>query len=387
MNHQPYTLKQLFAYFLKLGATGFGGPVALVNYMHVDLVEERKWIHEDEYKQGLTLAQLAPGPLAAQLSFYIGFVHYGFLGAVLIGLGFILPSFLIVVLLGVLYKYFEGLAWIQSAFYAVGASVTSIMLISAYKLIQKTLGKFNSQSFRQNKLLWFTFTITFFTTLFSKSENILLFIVLGFSYAFIKNTKKQYKLGSFIFFIFQIQTAQITSNESLKQIGLFFLKAGAFVFGSGLVIVPFLHSGVVAENHWLTEQEFLDSIAVAMLTPGPVVITVGFIGYLVHGFSGALVATIATFLPCFLLTVLPAPYFKKITSNTSIKFFVDGITAAIVGSLLAAVIIIAKKTITDIPTIVICLTSVLSLRYLKKLKEPIIIVSAAIIGILIKLLL
>ena len=171
---------------------------------------------------------------------------------------------------------------------------------------------------------------------------------------------------------------------TLTQIALFFTKAGAFVFGSGLAIVPFLHAGVVSENHWLTEQQFVDAVAVAMITPGPVVITVGFIGYLVAGFPGASVAALATFLPCYLFTVIPAPYFKKIAKNKSIKAFVDGITAAVIGALAGAVVIIGIRSITDIPTALIALASMLALIYIKKIKEPYIILVAAIIGLILK---
>lgn len=174
--------------------------------------------------------------------------------------------------------------------------------------------------------------------------------------------------------------------STLQKIAIFFTKAGAFVFGSGLAIVPFLHSGVVTENHWLTEQQFVDAVAVAMITPGPVVITVGFIGYLVAGFPGACVAAAATFLPCYLFTVIPAPYFHKIAKNKPVKAFVDGITAAVVGALVGAVIVIAKRSITDIPTAVIAIATIFALLYIKKIQEPYIIVVAAFLGILLKML-
>jgi chromate transporter len=158
------------------------------------------------------------------------------------------------------------------------------------------------------------------------------------------------------------------------------------VFGSGLAIVPFLHGGVVKEFGWLTENQFLDAVAVAMVTPGPVVITVGFIGYLVAGFPGACVAALAVFLPCYLFTVLLAPSFKRIAKNISIRAFVDGITASVIGALVGAVIVIATRSIIDIPTAIIAICSVLGLVYVRKLQEPAIIGIAAIIGIMIKLM-
>ena len=379
-----YSLRQLVLYFLKLGTTGFGGPVALVGYMHKDLVEEKKWISEEEYKQGLALAQLAPGPLAAQLGIYMGFVHYRYVGATLAGLAFIIPSFIMVVLLGMVYKLYGGLAWMQAVFYGVGAAVIGIIVISTYKLTTKSIGKFNLESFKTNWLLWLFFIAGAAITAITQQENILVFVAAGLLYMFVKASPKwTFKRSMNPFVILQIGFWNYESSTLIK-IGIFFAKAGAFVFGSGLAIVPFLHAGVVNENHWLSEHQFLDAVAVAMITPGPVVITVGFIGYLVAGFPGACVAAAATFLPCYLFTVLPAPYFKKIATNKSVKAFVDGITAAVVGALLGAVIVIATRSIIDIPTAVIAIVTGFLLVYYNKIKEPYIIVVAAILGIILK---
>lgn len=385
MQQQPaYPLSQFISYFLKLGTIGFGGPVALVGYMHKDLVENRKWISEEEYKQGLALAQLMPGPLAAQLAIYIGYVHHRIIGATLVGLAFILPSFIMVVLLGMLYKLYGGLPWMQAVFYGVGAAVIGIIAISAYKLTTKSIGKFNGGSLQKNWMLWLFFVVAAAITFITKQENVLLFIAAGLLYMFVKappNWWNNKMTNSFV--LLQIGFWNYDTG-TLGKIAIFFAKAGAFVFGSGLAIVPFLHAGVVTENHWLTESQFVDSVAVAMITPGPVVITVGFIGYLVAGFPGATVAALATFLPCYLLTVLPAPYFKKIAGNNSIKAFVEGITAAVIGALTGAVAVIAMRSIIDIPTALIAIGATLVLIYSTKVKEPLIILIAAIIGLVLK---
>jgi chromate transporter len=386
INQPAYSLRQLILYFLRLGATGFGGPVALVGYMHKNLVENRKWISEEEYKQGLALAQLAPGPLAAQLGIYLGFVHYGIAGATLAGLAFIIPSFIMVVLLGMAYKLYGGLAWMQAVFYGVGAAVIGIIAISSYKLTVKSIGKFDTVSFKKNWMLWLFFILAAGITYFTQQEQVLLFVAAGLIYMFVKAPPKWFtgKIAN-SFILLQIGFWNFKPGILVK-IALFFAKAGTFVFGSGLAIVPFLHAGVVTENHWLTEQQFLDAVAVAMITPGPVVITVGFIGYLVAGFPGACVAALATFLPCYLLTVIPAPYFKKIAGNLSVKAFVDGITAAVVGALVGAVVVIATRSITDIPTALIAFATVFVLLYIKKMQEPFIIAIAALLGIIIKLI-
>lgn len=386
MTAAKYSLRELALYFLKLGTIGFGGPVALVGYMHKDLVENRKWISEEEYKQGLALAQLAPGPLAAQLGIYLGFVHYRLIGATLIGFAFILPSFIVVVLLGIIYKLYGGLPWIQAVFYGVGAAVIGLIVVSSYKLTVKSIGKFNIESFRTNWLLWLFFLITFSITFIMRQEPVLLFIAAGFLYMIIKSPPKWWNSKS----INSILLLQVPlwnyESKTLIKIAIFFAEAGTFVFGSGLAIVPFLHSGVVIENNWLTEQQFLDSVAVAMITPGPVVITVGFIGYLVDGFLGALVAALATFLPCYIFTVAMAPYFHKIAGNKSVKSFVDGITAAVIGALAGSVLVIASQTIIDIPTVLIAVITIITLFRVKNLPEPYIIIIAALFGLFIKLI-
>lgn len=385
-NTSTYKLTDLVLYFLKLGTWGFGGPVALVGYMQRDLVEQKKWISEDEYKEGLALAQLAPGPLAAQLGIYIGFVHYGLLGATLAGLAFVIPSFIMVVILGVAYKLYSGLPGMQAVFYGVSASVIGIIAVSAYKLTIKSVSKLNLEAFKSNWLLWIFYLAGVVITVITKREDVLLFIACGIIYMLVKAPPKWIKrpasapslvLVSIGFWQYE--------GKTLQEIGWFFLKAGTFVFGSGLAIVPFLHGGVVQEFGWLNEQEFLDSVAVAMISPGPVVITVAFIGYLVAGFPGACVAALATFLPCYLFTVALAPSFKKIAKNPSIKAFVDGITGAVIGALVGAVIIIATRAIVDIPTTAIALFSVLALIYIKQAKEPYLILVSAVIGVLIKI--
>src|SRR5258705_4490667 len=322
-----YSLKDLVLYFLKLGTIGFGGPVALVGYMHRDLVEKRKWIEEEDYKEGLALAQLAPGPLAAQLAIYIGYVHYRIIGATLAGIAFVLPSFIMVVALGYAYVRAGGLPWMQSVFYGIGAAVIGIIAISSYKLSRKSLGK--------DWLLWVIAIILAVATFITEREILWLILAAGFAvwlYRFPPGLNRSVN-SIFILPVLLQATGNPFMNEKLSQIGWFFFKAGAFVFGSGLAIVPFLYGGVVKDYQWLNEQQFLDAVAVAMITPGPVVITVGFIGYLVAGFPGACIAALATFLPCYLFTILPAPYFKKYGKHPGIKAFVDGITAAAVGAI------------------------------------------------------
>jgi chromate transporter len=375
-----YTLWQMIAYMLRLGSLGFGGPIALVGYMHRDLVEARKWITEADYKEGLALAQLAPGPLAAQLGIYMGYVHYRILGATLAGIAFVLPSFLMVVALGWAYVRFGGLPWMQAVFYGVGAGVIGIIAMSAKKLTAKSVGK--------DKLLWAIYLLLAVVTVVTESEIAWLFIAAGVLVWLLRAPPKWLSKGG----LHAVALTQLPAAPAalgaldvplLMQIGVFFAKAGAFVFGSGLAIVPFLYGGVVTEHHWLTDKQFVDAVAVAMITPGPVVITVGFIGYLVAGLPGATVAALATFIPCYLFTVIPAPYFKKYGKLPGVLAFVDGITAAAIGAITGSVIVIAKRSIIDLPTVLIALATVALLWKFKKLQEPVVVAGAAILGLVI----
>jgi chromate transporter len=378
INQPAYTINQLVLYFLKLGTTGFGGPIALVSSMHQHLVEEKKWISEEDYKQGLVLSQLAPGPLAAQLAIYIGYIHYRIIGATLAGIAFVLPSFIMVLALGWVYIRYQGMNWIQTAFYGVGAAVIGIIGVSSYKLTIKTIGS--------NWFMLCLFLLSASITLYLKEENILVIIYSGLIYMFVKAPPKIKIEPPFVFVPIVSILSNLTFNSKWAKIAWFFTKAGAFVFGSGLAIVPFLYGGVVKEYQWLNEQQFLDAVAVAMITPGPIIITVGFIGYLIDGLSGAIVASLATFIPCYLFTIIPAPYFKKYGEHPSLKAFIDGVTAAAIGAIAGAVIILGSKQLTDITSITITLISILMLILFKKIKEPYLIVAAALIAFLIKLL-
>jgi len=378
-NAPGYTLWQLVRYMLALGTWGFGGPVALAGYMYRDLVEKRQWITDADYKEGLALAQLMPGPLAAQLAIYLGYVHYRFLGASLVGIAFVLPSFCMVVALGAAYVAYGGIGWMQSVFYGVGAAVTGIIALSAYKLANKSIGK--------DKLLWAIFLASASITVITKSEEVWLFLGAGMLVWFWRAPPallaRKRDLNSVTVHLAGLFALGTVDWTRLKQIGLYFAYAGSFVFGSGLAIVPFLYGGVVKEYGWLSERQFVDAVAVAMITPGPVVITTGFIGYLVSGFWGAVVAALATFVPCYLFTVIPAPYFKKYGKRPDVIAFVDGVTAAAIGSIAGAVIVIGQRSISDGITAALTTGTAAILWRFKKIPEPVVVVTAALIGLIV----
>jgi chromate transporter len=359
-------------YFLKLGCIGFGGPIALVGYMQKDLVDDRKWISQDDYLNGLAFSQLAPGPLAAQLAMYLGFVRAGVLGATIIGAVFILPSFLMVLAIGKAYVSFGGTHIIAGLFYGIGAAVIAIIARSSIKLIKTSIKK--------DKLLWAVFLALAISTAITEREIVWLFLAGGLLVMIAKNAfaARTRQTAAFSFFPWTLGVFSSTG-----PLFLFFLKSSLFVFGSGLAIVPFLHGGVVQEHHWLTETQFLDAVAVAMITPGPVVITVAFIGYLVSGTAGACAAALGVFLPVYLFVVVLGPLYKRFSKNQQVRAFVQGVTAAATGAIAGAVFVLGRHSIHDYWTVAIAVATFLILMKWK-VPEPVIILVAGLIGVLIR---
>jgi len=376
----------LTGYFLKLGTVGFGGPVALVGFMHRDLVEQRRWITEETYKLSLALAQIMPGPLAAQVAIAISYFEGGVLGATLGGLAFVIPSFLMVVAISMAYVAYGGLWWMQALFYAIGATVIAIIAIAAYKLARSTN--------KRDPLLWGIFVLLTVVTAWAQAELAEFFILAGLVVLLVRawpGWKRGLLMGlggaalGLAIWLMEAWLRQAgtaaDSADVLTQILLFFTKAGAFVFGSGLAIIPFLQQGVVQQFGWLNEHQFLDAVAVAMITPGPVVITVAFIGFLVAGFAGAVMASIGIFLPVYLFTILPAPWFKRHRDNPQLKAFVDGATASAPGALTGAVIVLGARAIIDLPTALIGLIS-LGVLWRYKISEPILVTISGLVGLI-----
>jgi chromate transporter len=375
----------LTRYFLGLGTWGFGGPVALVGFMHRDLVERRRWITEETYKLSLALAQIMPGPLAAQVAIAIGYFEGGVLGATSVGLAFVLPSFLMVVAISLAYVAYGGLWWMQALFYAIGATVIAIIAIAAYKLARGTN--------KRDPLLWGIFVLLTAVTIWAQAELAEFFILAGLVVLLVRAWPGWRRglpmgvggigVGAAIWWLEAwLRHAGSAANSTgvLAQILLFFTKAGAFVFGSGLAIIPFLHQGVVQQFGWLNEYQFLDAVAAAMITPGPVVITVAFIGFLVAGLAGAVITAIGIFLPVYVFTVVPAPWFKRHRDNPQLKAFVDGATAAATGAITGAVVLLGARAIVDWPTALIGLAS-LAVLWRFKVPEPLLVALSGLVGL------
>ena len=368
------TLRRLVLYFLGLGTWGFGGPVVLVERMRRDLQEARGWFTEADYKEGLALAQLAPGPLAAQLAIYLGWVRAGAGGATLVGATFVAPSLVMVLVLSVLYMRFDGLPWMQGAFYGVGAAVIAIIATSAWKLVRKTVGR--------DVLLWSIVLVNAVATAWSERELLSLIVGSGLLVLAVRSMSPRATAALAV-----VPAGLLTGIHGTADLGtvgtltLYFAKAGALVFGSGLAIVPFLHGGVVRDMHWLTERQFLDAVAVSMITPGPVVITVAFIGYLVAGPLGAIAAAIGVFLPAYLIVVVVARSFRRIAQNAALRATVDGVTAAATGAIAGAVLVLGRRAIVDTTTLVIFGVTLAIVLWMRRIPEPVLLLAAGVIGI------
>jgi chromate transporter len=372
------TLGALIRYFLRLGTFGFGGPIALTAAMQRDLVLTRRWFTLDEYKEGLALAQLAPGPLAAQLAMYLGWVRGGLLGATVTGLAFVGPSFLMVLVLSACYLRFGELSWMQGAFYGIGAAVIAIVGRGAGKMLRSSVG--------HDPLLWAVLLMNAVVVAWTEAEILWVFAVSGLVVLIwrawrVRRTAPGVVAVSLLPLWLFTGLHGPASAETLARILGFFAKAAVVVFGSGLAVVPFLHGGAVGEYRWLTERQFLDAVAVSMITPGPVVITVAFIGYLVAGPVGGLVAAIGMFLPTYLAVVLAAPSFHRIMASRHLKAAVDGVTAAATGAIAGAVVVLGRRAIIDLPTIAIALVTLLVLVGIRRVPEPLVIVAAGVAGI------
>ena len=370
------TLRELGGYFLRLGALGFGGPIALAGYMQRDLVERRGWVTQDEYLQGLAAAQTLPGPLAAQLAMWLGYLRRGFWGATVAAFAFILPPFLIVTVVAALYVAFSGTTAIQALFYGIGPAVIALIARGAWKLL--------GVSVRSDRRLWAIFAVVAVVTFVVRSEVAVLFILAGVVGVLLYAPPRlpsprtlvllPPNIGPFV------AAAGSADPNTLLALGAFFFKAGAFTFGSGLAIVPFLQQGVVHDYGWLTEREFLDAVAMGMITPGPVVITAVFVGYLVSGFAGAIIAGLGVFLPAFLMVVLFAPTITRYRKHPAVQGFTKGATAAAAGAIMGAAAVIATQVLVDVPTLVIFVLA-FAILWRWRFSEPLLVAAAGAVGL------
>jgi len=367
MSDRPPTLLQLVLYFLRLGALGFGGPAALANAMRRDLVEARGWLTSDEYENGLALAAACPGPLAYQLGIYCGYVRYGVIGGLAVAFAFGLAPFLIVTFAAYLYVRFAGDWHVRALFYGIAPAVVALIVKACWNLGKRTL--------RADRLAWAFAVIACAITVIVQRELAVMFIVAGLIGAFLfapPGTQKPRPANAF---------ALLVPGPSLKLF-LFFFKTGLLVFGSGLVIVPFLKTQVVDQYHWLGNRQFLDSVAIGMISPGPVVITATFVGYLLNGFSGAVAATVGIFSPPVLFTVIATPILLRYHKHPRLAGFIRGVGVTVVGVLVGTSYMVGREAIGDWLTAAIAVVSLVVITIWKMVPEPAVIGAAGVVGLL-----
>ncbi len=369
-------IRKIVTYFLRLGTLGFGGPVALCGQMERELVQERQWLTKAEMREGIAVCQSLPGPLAIQVGIFIAYIRGGFWGAWAGGWAFILPNFVIVAALGALYVHFGGLSLVTAIFYGVSPAVIALILHSCYRLAK--LGM-------EDWLQWVIAAGCFVVTVALQAEVALLFIVSGvlgilyYGSLFRRVTPSTLAVLAAV----PLGARAVTASEGsiLAKLLAFFLKAGSLTFGSGLVIVPFLEKGLVQQTGWLNERQFLVAVAIGMISPGPVVITATFVGYLVAGFWGSLVSTVGIFLPSFLLVLIVAPILVRHRANPNVQGFVKGAYAAAIGTILGACVLLGKIAIGDWLTAVVALGS-LGVLFRWKVSNPLLVAVTALIGLI-----
>ncbi len=367
-------ITDLVWYFLRLGALGFGGPVALCGQMERELVQERQWLSKEEMRDGIAVCQSLPGPLAIQVGIFVSYLRGGFWGALAGGWAFILPNFIIVSALGALYVYFSGLPILTAIFYGVSPAVIALILHSCYRLAK--LGM-------EGWLQWAIAAACFVVTVAVQAEVAVLFVasgLIGILYYGSLFRRRATAPSATAVVSGAAGVGKITGFPILGKLLLFFLKAGSLTFGSGLVIVPFLEKGLVQNTGWLNEREFLVAVAIGMISPGPVVITATFVGYLVAGFWGATVSTVGIFLPSFLFVLIVAPILVRHRAQPDVQGFVKGAYAAAIGTILGAAVLLGKIAIGDWLTALIAATSLIVL-FRWKVSNPMLVAVTAIVGI------
>jgi chromate transporter len=369
-------IMEVVRYFLRLGLLGFGGPVALVGQMGRELADERGWLTKDEMREAVAICQSLPGPLAIQVGVYISYLRAGFWGAWAGGWAFILPNFIIVSALGALYVYLGDLKPVTAIFYGVSPAVIALILHSCW-----CLAKLGMEDWVQ----WAIAVVCFVVTVTLRAEVALLFIVAGLVgilyYGNPLGLRRPTTLAIAAPLAAKAALAPVASGSTLAKLLLFFLKAGSLTFGSGLVIVPFLEQGLVREYAWLDQRQFLIAVAIGMISPGPVVITATFVGYLVAGFWGSVVSTVGIFLPSFILVLIAAPILARRRANKNVQGFVKGAFGAAIGTILGACVLLGRIAIGDWLTALIGLVS-LAVLFRWKVSNPMLIAATAVVGLI-----
>ncbi|WOD38891.1 chromate efflux transporter [Nodosilinea sp. E11] len=368
-------LKELAQLFLKLGAIGFGGPQAHIAMIHEEAVERRGWFTEEQFLEGVAICEMLPGPASTQAGIYTGYLRAGQLGALVSGLCFIAPAFLIVLVLSWAYFKFQGVPQIEHLFLGISPVVIAIIFGFCYRLSKKAIKDWQGIAIALTVLL---------LSLIFRVNILLLFLLAGLAGLVIYPPAAPPPAGpsprasAWLAPLLPITQslpnllATVTADPLavasfwgldriqtyVLPLTTFFLQTGAFIFGGGLVIIPLLETAVVDDFGWMTRSQFIDGVALGELTPGPVVITAAFVGYKVAGALGALVATVAIFTPSFLFIMFASPFLLKLRQNPWAKSFLKGVLPAVLGAIAAAAIPLAAAALVQdtVPRTVFAIT-------------------------------
>jgi chromate transporter len=369
-------IKDIAQLFLKLGFIGFGGPAAHIAMMQEEVVSKRKWLSEQHFLDLIGATNLIPGPNSTEMAIHIGHEKGGWKGLIVAGLCFILPAVLITGIFAWLYKQYGQLPNIQPFIYGVKPAIIAIILSAIFPLAKKSV---------KSKELFLIGLLVLIGSLFDIGELQLMLGsgILALVFAAIRS-KTHIKLSNLLpVTIFQISTASIItiSNTNLFWI---FLKIGSVLYGSGYVLFAFLDTELVLTG-LLSRRQLIDAIAVGQVTPGPVFSAVTFVGYQINGFTGAIISTIAIFIPSFIFVALLNPLVKKMRSSQSFSIFLDAVNVASVAVIVTICYDMSKEVITDWRTLLIAILSIGITFGYKKMNSAFVVLSGSIIGYLLTL--
>ena len=364
-------IKEIAKLFLKLGFIGFGGPAAHIAMMKQEVVTKKKWMSEQHFLDLLGATNLIPGPNSTEMAIHIGYDKSGWKGLIVAGLCFILPAVFITGIFAWLYKTYGTLPEIQPWIYGIKPAIISIIIGAVYPLAEKSIKSY---------FLAFIGIAVLVLSLFGISEIYLMFGagLLALAFFYIQNQNKNI-LQNFIPLVFLQFNSQNFFSETNIRLFWIFLKIGAILYGSGYVLFAFLDTELV-ETGLLSRQQLMDAIAVGQFTPGPVFSSVTFIGYQISGISGAVLSTIAIFLPSFILVALVNPLMKKLRNSKSLSAFLDAVNVASVAIIAAICITMAKESIIDWRTVSIAIISTVVVFQFNNINSAFIVFGGALLG-------
>ena len=340
--------------FTKLGTIGFGGPPANIALMEQETVHKRKWVDQEFFLDMLAATNLIPGPNAAEMALHLGYARAGLLGMITAGIFYIFPSFILSLVIGIVYAQYGSIPQVESIFYAINPILISIIISSAYRLGRGAIKNWKA-------LLLFGLILS--AALIGLNETLVI-LISGIAWIIINIGPKQVKNVAVLLPILSSQVPWFTDSTSVTNIFLYFLKTGAVLFGSGLALLALIQNDVVNVFQWMTERQLLDAISVGQITPGPVSSAATFIGYQIAGIPGAIAATLGIFIPSFVIVVITSVWLPNIKKGGTLHYFLQGVTIGVIALILVVAYRIFQTAITDNLTLSIALVGLFLLwRY------------------------